>query len=321
MRMTTWAGGSLRTSRIIYGCMEIGGSRDGAPIDDATRERAFAAIDAAREAGITAWDHADIYCRGASERVFGEYLAANPGWRASIVIQSKCGILLPEGDRPVMYDHSRDWIVASAESIVERLRCDYLDVLLLHRPDPLADGREIASAMAELRERGLVRAFGVSNHSAAQIEWLRRETGVPIVANQLQISLGHADAILAGTVVNQRVPDHALRDYGTVEYMRREGIAVQAWSPLARGAYSGRPASDGRAAAATALVAELAERHGVAPEAIVVAWLLRHPAPIFPVIGSTNPERIRAAAQADGVSLSREEWYRLTRAARGIEMP
>lgn len=313
MRDYSWPQGGIRGSRLIYGCMNIGGSWDATPLDDATRTRAFAALDAAVEAGYTIFDHADIYTAGKSETVFGEWLQERPGMRERIVLQSKCGIRL--GD-PVIYDLSAAHVRASVEASLQRLQVDYLDLLLVHRPDPLVEPDELAAAIDELVGRGLVRAVGVSNHSASQIRLLQSRVSHPIVANQMQVSLAHPDLLVAGTAINQRSPDHPLRAADTLEYCREQGITLQAWSPLARGAFS-RGGDD----AASRLVRELAGRYEVPPEAVVVAWVVRHPAPILPVIGSSNPDRIAAAAASDRVSLSREEWYALLAAARGVQMP
>ena len=308
---------------LIYGCMRIGGSWDGTPPDDDTRRAAFAALDAAWGAGYRIFDHADIYCAGNSERVFGEWLAAHPGLRSEMLLQSKCGIRL--GD-PVMYDFSRDHILSSVDGILERLGVERLDSLLLHRPDPLVEPEEVAAAFDELERTGKVAAFGVSNHSAMQIELLQRTLDQRLSANQMEVSLAHPDLITTGVAVNQREPDYPQRAADTVEYCRLHDITLQAWSPLAHGRYSGagdKNAGDTNAEdnAATRMVADLARERGVSREAVVLAWIMRHPARIVPVVGSTNPERIVAAAQAGDVLISREEWYGLLQAARGSGMP
>jgi predicted oxidoreductase len=293
--------------------MNIGGTWDDAPIDQETEQRAFDALDRALVEGFTIFDHADIYANGKSEEVFGRWMRRGGATRDSLVIQTKRGIVPGE---TVRYDFSRDHIVRSVERPLRRLGVEYIDVLLLHRPDPLVEPEEVAEAFDYLHGVGMVRAFGVSNHSAMQIELLDATVDHPLIANQVEVSLAHPDLITAGTAINQRAPDHPHRDADTIEFCRIAGITLQAWSPLARGLYSGRETS-----AAADLVSELAASYGVSREAIVVAWVMRHPAPILPVVGTTNPERIAATAQADSITLERDDWYRLLAAARGREMP
>lgn len=317
-----WPNCGIETFPILYGAMQLGGAWDKSPIDQETRKKAFAAIESAREHGIDLYDHADIYCQGKSEEVFGEYLKEHHSVRDEIVVQSKCGII-PFDEGPVRYDFSYEHIVSSVEGSLKRLQCGYLDVLLLHRPDPLVEPEEVAEAFHHLRRTGKVRHFGVSNHSPAQMDLLSTWVDESIVTNQLELSLAHPDLVAAGTAVNQREPEIHMRDEGTVEYCRAHGITVQAWSPVAKGIYSGnlpKDASDATKRCAE-LVASKAKERGVSAEAIVLAWLLRHPAPILPVIGTTNPDRISNSAQAIEVELSRSEWYELLEAARGMSMP
>ena len=321
MQEYRWPAGGITTGEIIYGCMEIGGSWDDTPPGRETRDRAFTVLDAALEAGYTMFDHADIYCRGKSETLFGEWLSARGDVRDRITIQSKCGIILADRDarpspRPTVYDFSYDHIVESVDGILSRLGIERIDVLLLHRPDPLVEPEEVARAFDDLHGAGKVRSFGVSNHSAMQIDLLRSATDYPIVANQMEISLAHPDLLLAGTAVNQREPAWSMRAADTVEYCRLEGVTLQAWSPLGRGIYSGREEN-----ATARLVERLAAEYGVSREAIVLAWIMRHPAPVLPIVGSTNTDRIAAAAEASGVRLSREHWYLLAESARGMGMP
>ncbi|MFP4511211.1 MAG: aldo/keto reductase family oxidoreductase, partial [Spirochaetaceae bacterium] len=330
-----WPRGDIHTTRLIYGCMKLGGSWDESPITDDVRRKAFAALDAAVEAGITIFDHADIYCRGKSETVFGEYLREHPGLRDRVVLQSKCGIRFPEepGDEysygaPVRYDFSYDHIMRSVDGILSRLGVDTIDILLLHRPDSLVEPEEVARAFDRLKSDGKVGAFGVSNHSAAQMALLESVLDQPLVANQMQVSLMHPDMLVSGTAVNQRRPEHVMRPADSLEYCRQHGVQLQAWSPLAQGYLTGREFpknwsgdDKARAAKAAGLVERMAGDHGVSREAIALGWILRHPAPVLPVVGTTDPGRIAAAAEADTVELSREEWYLLVEAARGMSMP
>lgn len=296
---------------MIYGCMNIGG--EGPDLDGKTRDRAFAALDAAWEAGFRTFDHADIYAQGRSESVFGDWMARRGIPRDDLVVQSKCGIV---PGSPGMYDFSRDHILSAVEGILSRLKIEYLDLLLLHRPDPLVEPEAVRDAFDTLQQRGLVRRFGVSNHSALQITLLAATLNQRIVANQIEVSLAHPDPIVSGIAINQREPGFPMRSVDLIEYCRLNEITVQAWSPLARGRFSGAsndPAGN--------LVRSIADRYGVAPEAIVLAWLRRHPARIQPVVGSTNPGRITAAAGAESVQLTRMEWYALLEAARGAPVP
>ena len=325
----------IATTRLLYGCMTIAGSWNRNPATNEERTRAFQALDAAVEQGFSAFDHADIYCRGKSEQLFGEYLREHPYLRSQVHIQSKCGIRFAEKASahspwglPIRYDFSREHILESVEGILTRLGVETLDVLLLHRPDPLVEPEEVAAAFNELRRSGKVLNFGVSNHSAAQMELLESVLDVPLVANQVEISLLHPNVFAAGTAVNQHRPEHVMRDKGIVEYCRRRGIQLQAWSPLAKGYLSGRNLRDsadtglrGRVNTASKLVREIAEAHDASREAIVLGWLLRHPAGVLPVVGTADPARIARTSEADSVHLSREEWYLLLEAARGITMP
>ena len=307
---------ALEVSRIALGCMRL----------SAERATAVATIRAALEQGIDFFDHADIYGRGQRETTFSAIWQEVPGLRDQVIVQSKCGIRYP-GDpharAPKRYDFSYEHIVRSVEDSLQRLKTDYLDVLLLHRPDALVEPEEVARAFDDLHRTGRVRAFGVSNHTAAQIQLLQRYVTQPLVANQVQLSVVHTQLIDNGIVFNRNDLGIMSRSEGTLEFCRTQAITLQAWSPLAGGIVSGKPAAnpDKRIEQTATLVAQLAEEKGVSKEAIVIAWLLRHPARIQPVIGTTNPERIAAACQADEVELSREEWYSLFEAGRGGALP
>ncbi|MGW7041432.1 aldo/keto reductase [Streptomyces avermitilis] len=308
----------IRGSRLLYGCMGLGGGWDTQPWTAADLAHAEAAIQAALEAGITAFDHADIYRHGKSEAVFGEVLARAGGLRERILLQTKCGIRLPDGDRAGRYDLRGPAITRRVEESLTRLRTDVIDVLLLHRPDPLARPQEIAEAFTALHEQGLVRRFGVSNMSAAQIAALQASLDVPLVVNQLEMSLNRRDWVESGVLLNTSAAATNGFPHGTLEYCAAQGIRLQAWGPLAQGRFTGR--ADTRAAQ---LVAELAARKGTTPETILLWWLQRHPAGIAPVVGTTRPERIRACRDAvhRAADLTHEEWYDLWVAARGAPLP
>ncbi len=308
--------------RVLYGCMGLGGSWDPAPYGPAEIDAAEAAVVAALDIGITTFDHADIYRHGKAEAVFGEVLARTPGLRERITLQTKCGIRLGDKDRPGIYDLRGETIVRRVEESLTRLRTDVIDILLLHRPDPLADVDSVASALASLHRQGLVRSFGVSNMGAAQIAHLQARLDVPLVADQLEMSLHSRDWVEAGVLLN--TPESARNGFpfGTLEHCRDHGIRLQAWGALAQGRFTGREQTPAERATA-ALLAELARQKDTTPESVLLWWLMRHPAAIAPVIGSARPERIRACR--DGAlrepELTHEEWYELWITARGVPLP
>ncbi|MFD7812208.1 aldo/keto reductase family oxidoreductase [Streptomyces sp. NPDC059785] len=309
----------IREHRVLYGCMGLGGGWDTSPYTAADVGHAEAAVRAALAAGITAFDHADIYRHGKSEAVFGELLARDPELRGRVLIQTKCGIVLPDGARPGYYDLRGASVVRRVEESLTRLRTDVIDVLLLHRPDPLARPEEIPEAFAALRSQGLVRQFGVSNMSAAQIARLQAVLDVPLVVDQLEMSLHRRDWVESGVLVNTPAAADDGFPHGTLEFCAAHGIRPQAWGALARGRFTG--GHDDSPAAR--LVAELAQRKGTTPETVVLWWLLRHPAGIAPVIGTARPDRIAACRDAVHRSpgLGHEEWYGLWTAARGKALP
>jgi len=306
-------------SRLILGAMGFGPRDDEDPA--ATLRRALAATDAAVEAGITVVDHADIYGGGRAESVFGAVLAERPGLRERLTLQTKCGITLPSDGRGGRYDLSPRAICERTLGSLDRLGVDHVDMLLLHRPDPLIDPRRVAEALVALHDSGRVLRVGVSNMSGAQIAHLQASLPFPIVADQLELSLAKRDFVESGVLVNH--PDAAAVDFphGTLEHCVAHGVELQAWGALAQGRYSGRPPQSEADAATSELVAALAADHDVSREAVVLAWLLRHPAGIRPVIGTTDPIRIRACAEAESVELSGDDWYRLWVAARGRPLP
>ncbi|MFF4934904.1 aldo/keto reductase family oxidoreductase [Streptomyces griseofuscus] len=308
--------------RLLYGCMGLGGEWDTTPYGAAEIDQAEAAIEAALDIGITVFDHADIYRHGKSEAVFGEVLARTPGLRERVVLQTKCGIRLAGDDLPGMYDLRGEHIVRQVEASLGRLRTDVIDVLLLHRPDPLADPEDIAHALGSLHRQGLVRSFGVSNMSAAQISLLQSHLDVPLVADQLEMSLARRDWLEAGVLVNTAEAASVGFPEGTLEHCRANGIGLQAWGALARGRFTGLQETPEERATAT-YVAALAEAKGTTAETILLWWLQRHPARIAPLVGSARPDRIRSCADAVGrePELSHEEWYRLWITARGTELP
>lgn len=312
-------------SRLIYGCMRLGGPWDAPDYGREQIAEAERAVAAALDLGITRFDHADIYGRGKSESVFGELLGRDPGLRDRIQIQSKVGIRPGTEGRLGYYDLSAASILDGVAGTLRRLRTDHLDLLLLHRPDPLLDPAEVGSALASLLADGAIRAVGVSNMSAAQMAALQDHLHVPLAADQLELSLYHHGFVDSTVLVNH--PDGVATSFphGTLEHCLRHGIEVQAWSPLAGGRYTGRHAAEPgpHDGAVATLVAELAAAKGTTPEAVVLGWLLRHPARIAAVIGSANPQRIAACADAEAVAgaMTREEWFTLYQTARGRRIP
>jgi len=316
---------SLQGSKLILGCMGLGGGWEkDTVLTKADEKEAREFLDAGLELGANFYDHANIYGRGRSEEVFGRILKERPGLRDQLILQSKVGIRW--GDDPAgaphRFDYSRQHILEATEAILKRLGTDHLEILLLHRPDPLWDAQEVAEAFALLKAQGKVRYFGVSNQNRFQMEYLQSMLPDPLVANQLQLSLLHSGFVEYGISFNQHAPQYPDGWEGTVEYCRMNHVVMQAWSPVDRGALTADvSAKPENVKATSALVKSIAKTHDTTPEAIQLAWLLKHPAGIMPVLGTSKPERLRACAKALDVTLSREEWYSLFAAARGATMP
>ncbi len=291
-------------ARIIVGCMRI---------HQKTEKEVRAWIDTALSLGANFFDHADIYGSGECERLFGRALPAS--LRDRVILQSKCGIC---GGKK--YDFSYEHIIESVEGSLSRLGTEYLDVLLLHRPDALCEPEEVARAFEKLFREGKVRAFGVSNHNEQQIRLLQKSLSVPLVANQLQLSLMHTPLISAGFHVNRDNEFSASRDGYLLDFCRAENITVQAWSPV-QVAHKRVPFIDNPDyPEINACLEKMAEKYGVEKTTIAIAWILRHPARMQVVTGTTSPERLSACIRACDVHLSRDDWYELIRAA-GVLLP
>ncbi len=293
----------LSSSRLIYGCMRMLG--DGSVADIA---RGKAAALAAFDAGYTHFDHADIYADGESERVFGELLREQPALREQILITTKCGIRFAEATgAPKRYDFSRQHILASVDGSLRRLGLDQIDILLLHRPDYLMDPHAVAEAFAELRTSGKVANFGVSNFAPPALSLLQSVVDVELIVNQIELNLHHIDPLTDGTL----------------HYCAEHNIGIQAWSPLA-GVVSpawGNTFTPEQAQRIQREAERQAALYDVDVASIALAWVLRLPTPILPIIGSTSPERIRAAVTAIELPYSRADWYRLLEARNGAEVP
>ena len=307
--------------------MNIGESWDQSPVTAEGEKIAHEAIATALECGINFFDHADIYCMGKSEEVFGRILKADPKLRDKIILQSKVGIRFPNdansSGSPARYDFTGTHIIASTERILRRLQVEHIDILLLHRPDPLVEPAEVARAFDLLHASGKVRHFGVSNHTPGQMELLRKYLRQPLVINQLEFSLSQPSLVTEGFSANQPgTGATASLAAGILDYCRLNEVLVQAWSPVGKGKILREIGSDNPEKSLIAtLTARLAESKSTTPEAILLAWILMHPAGIQPVYGSIRSKRIRAAAKAGKITLTREEWYSLLAAQRGEHVP
>ncbi|HLS64380.1 MAG TPA: aldo/keto reductase [Ruania sp.] len=305
MRARTLPGTTITAPNVVLGLMRIAQRSD---------EEVRELVAAARDAGIDFFDHADIYggAPHACERRFAEALRLSPAEREQVTLQSKCGIV-PDGP---YFDFSFAHIIDSVHGSLAALGTDYLDLLLLHRPDALVEPDEVARAFDELATAGKVRHFGVSNHTPAQIELLRASLDQRLVVNQLQLSLPHAPMIAQGLAANMAGLDQSIqRDGGVLDYCRLHEITVQAWSPFQAGEGRGVFLGSADYPELNAVIDRLAASYGVSPEAIATAWITRHPAQMQVVLGSTTPARVRAAAEGSDLPLTRPEWYELARAA------
>ena len=310
-------------SPLIYGCMGLGGGWNTTSATTQDVQQAQALIDTALASGINCFDHADIYTHGKAEQVFGQALADRPNIRQQMFIQSKCGIRFGDEHGPKRYDFSKEWIIQSVEGSLERLHTDYLDILLLHRPDPLMEPEEIAEAFDALQSSGKVRHFGVSNMNAHQIKFLQAHLDQQLITNQMEMSLSKLDWLNEGTQVNSGSDNLSDFSSGTLEYCRTHNIQLQAWGCLSQGLFTGKDlqGQPEHIQITAQKVTELAEALSTSQEAVVLAWLMRHPTGIQPVIGTTNAERLAHCAEATNIKLTREQWYDLYVSARGIKLP
>lgn len=271
-------------------------------------------IDKALSMGANFFDHADIYGGGKSEEIFAKAYGMTADRREKLILQSKCGI------REGRYDFSREHILAAVDGSLARLRTDYLDVLLLHRPDILCEPEEVAETFRILKESGKVRQFGVSNHNPMQIMLLERYLDMPIVANQIQMSITNCTAMSQGINVNMENGSAIMRDGSVLDFCRLNDITVQAWSPFQYGFFEGVFLDNPKFPELNRALDEVAAAHGVSKTVITVAWLLRHPAKIVPITGTTKLSRLEDCLLAADITLTREEWYALYRAA-GNDIP
>ncbi len=310
-------------SSIVFGCMGLGGTWDKNPISAVDIKKAHEVVDAAIDSGIKVFDHADIYTFGKAEQVFGEVLKTRPELRELISIQSKCAIRFEDDLGPQRYDFSPEWIITSVENSLARLNIEQLDILMLHRPDPLMEPELVAQAFDTLTASGKVKNFGVSNMQHHQMSFLSSALSQPLVVNQVELSLSHLAWIEEGVTSGNSGEPAVNYGAGTIEYCRQNNVQLQSWGCLSQGLFTGRDISQEplHIQKTAELVTTLAAEYQVSKEAVVLAWLKRHPANIQPVIGTTNIERIKACAEVDNISLTREHWYALWLCARGHALP
>ena len=293
----------LQVPTVAVGCMRI---------RNMTEKEASAFVNTALEHGANFFDHADIYGAGKSEEVFGK--AILPSMRETILLQTKCGI------RKGQYDFSYEHIVNSVEGSLKRLNTEYLDVLLLHRPDTLMEPEEVARAFSCLKETGKVRHFGVSNHNPYQIKLLQNALDFPLCANQLQFGIMHTAMIDSDINVNMRNDAGANRDGGVLDFCRLENITIQAWSPMQYGFIEGCFLDNEKFPEMNELLENLGQQYGVSKTTMAIAWILRHPAKIQPVTGTTNLTRLADCLKASEIRITREQWYEIYRTA-GNRLP
>jgi predicted oxidoreductase len=295
----------LQSSRLIYGCMRIAGDQSVNAIDKGKR-----VVQSAIDAGYNHFDHADIYGGGASEQLFGELLKQLPHLREKMILTSKASIRPKNNENtyaPTRYDFSKAYILSSVEGSLKRLHTEQLDLFLLHRPDYLFDINEVAETFKQLKDSGKVAHFGVSNFKPSQVAMLQSALDLPLLVNQIEINIHNVDAL----------------NDGTLDQCQQDKLSPIAWCPLGGVAYSawGNTFSVEDEQRIAEELASQAQVYNCQPWQIILAWLLKHPAKIFPIIGSTTPERIIAAKVALELNYSREDWYRLFEARNGKAVP
>lgn len=295
----------IRVSRVAQGCMRL---------ERLSEKEAETLILSDLEHGINFFEHADIYGGGNCEALFGKVLKNNPGLRDKLVLQTKCGI------RPGQYDFSKEHILSSVEGSLQRLGVDHVEFLALHRPDTLVEPEEVAEAFELLRSSGKVAHFGVSNHNSLQLALLNSCLPEKLAVNQLQFGLGHTVLVDSGLNVNMKNDECVNRDDSVLDYCRLNGITIQAWSPLQFGFIKGHFAGNPEYDTLNRKLEEMAQGYGITATGLSIAWILRHPACIQPVVGSVNVERMKQVAVAADTTITRKEWYDLY-CATGKSLP
>ena len=297
--------GNTEVSVISVGCMRI---------PNLEQKELENLINTALELGINHFDHADIYGGGNSESLFGEVLSKNSSLRDKIIIETKCGI------RKGFYDMSYEHIIEAVNDSLSRLKTEYIDTLLFHRPDILAEADELARAIEELKKQGKVRSFGVSNMNSAQLDLLSAWTGEKFITNQLQLSLMHCDIVTSLLNVNVTNDEGIMRDGSIIPYCQKNDIGIQAWSPLQYGMFKGCFIDNEKFPSLNKELDTLAKKYGVSKSAIAVSWILRLPLKMQVVVGTTSAEHLKEICGADEVTLTKPEWYGLYRSC-GYMLP
>lgn len=295
---------NINVSAISLGCMRI---------NNLEQNSVQSLIEKAYDLGINFFDHADIYGQGKCEEIFGNILKKSYIKRKDIIIQSKCGIVPGK-----MFDFSKEHILNSVDGILKRLDIDYLDVLLLHRPDALVEPEEVSEAFDTLYKQGKVKSFGVSNQNSMQMELLKKYLKQDIVANQLQFSIPHSSMISSGLEVNMLTSGAINRDGSVLDYCRLNNITIQAWSPFQYGFFEGVFLNNEKYKELNIVIDDLAKKYNVTNMAIATSWILRHPANMQVIVGTTNIERLEAICKAVDITLTREEWYKIYISAGNI---
>ena len=293
-------GGMFEASAISLGCMRMSGL-DEIQVD--------AIMESALSNGIDYFDHADIYGNGEAEKVFCEYLKRHRGTRENIMIQTKCGI------HDGQFDFSKEHILKSVDGSLSRLGVDYVDSLLLHRPDTLMEPEEVAEAFDILETSGKVRYFGVSNQNMMQMELLKTAVKQPLVINQLQFSVTEAGMVTSGMNVNMKNAESVMHDGSILEYSRIKNITIQTWSPFQYGFFQGNFVDNDRFPELNVKLDEIGEKYSLTKTGVAAAWILRHPANMQIIAGTMNPAHLSEISKATDVTLTRGEWYEIYRAA------
>lgn len=305
MKKINIGNGEISASEISLGCMRI---------TELSKMEATKFINTALEEGINFFDHADIYGGGKAEEAFAQAVDMNPSVREKFILQTKCGI------RQGYFDFSKEHILEAVDGSLKRLQTDYIDVLLLHRPDALVEPEEVAEAFTILHSSGKVKYFGVSNQNPMQIELLSKYLNQKLIINQLQLSITNTGMIDSGINVNMKIDQSIDRDGSILDYCRLKNITIQAWSPFQFGFFEGVFLNNDKFPELNKKIDEIAEAKGVPNTAIAIAWILRHPAKIQPIVGTTNADRLKDICKASKIELTRQEWYEIYKAA-GNKLP
>lgn len=308
MRYITLGQADKELSEIVLGMMRI---------KDKSVKEVEELVETALSVGINAFDLADIYGRGRCEELLGLVLKNRPDLREKMWIQSKCGIRIEEF---TYFDFSKEYILQSVDGILERLQVDYLDSLLLHRPDALMESDQVAEAFDLLYKQGKVRDFGVSNQNPMMMEFLKKDVKQPLAANQLQLSAAFTPGFESGFHVNMEDSQAAMRDGSIFEYCKLHDVVIQAWSVLQFGYFRGNFVGNEKFQALNQVLERLAIKYGVTSSTIAISWILRYPAKMQAVVGTTNPKHLIEASQATNFNLTRKEWYEIYLAA-GNNLP